>query len=62
MPEADNILNLKEMAGMLKVPKSWIYQHTRLGQEAIPHFKVGKHLRFQKDKVLKHFGYTETNG
>jgi len=52
-----DLLTIEEMAEVLKVKVSWIYQKTRLGQSAIPHLKVGNHLRFQKNKVLKHFGY-----
>ena len=53
----DPILTAKELAELLKVKVSWIYQKTYLGQESIPHLKVGNQLRFQKYKVLKHFGY-----
>lgn len=41
-----------EMAAMLKVPVSWIYQRTRLGQEAIPHLRVGRYVRFDPQQVI----------
>jgi excisionase family DNA binding protein len=41
------LLTVDELAGLLKVPKSWIYEHTRRkGSERLPHFKFGKYLRF----------------
>lgn len=46
-------LTIDEIAGRLKVKKSWLYQFTRLrGESAIPHLKVGKYLRFEEDKVM----------
>ena len=41
------ILTVKEVAAILKVPVSWIYDHTRsTSLDPIPCFKVGKYLRF----------------
>jgi len=49
----DNVLiSPKEMARILGVPISWIYQRTRFGREAIPHVKVGKYVRFDPDEVI----------
>lgn len=50
-----DLLTVDEIAMVLKVPKSWVYQRTRRGQDAIPHIKVGGYLRFEKDKVLEFF-------
>ena len=45
-------LTVAEMAAALKVPVSWIYERTRRrGPQRIPHFKLGKYLRFQPAKV-----------
>ena len=45
-------LTVSEIAAALKVPVSWIYERSRRrGQERIPHFKLGKYLRFQPAKV-----------
>ena len=41
-----------ELAAILKVPVSWIYQRTRLGQEAIPHLRVGRYVRFDPQQVI----------
>jgi predicted DNA-binding transcriptional regulator AlpA len=55
----DNIRNLElqtaiEIAGSLKVPLSWIYERTRRrGPEQIPHYKLGKYLRFDLAEVNK---------
>ena len=43
----------KEMGKILNVPVSWLYQRTRLGQEAIPYIKVGKYVRFEPEKVVE---------
>jgi excisionase family DNA binding protein len=44
----EKLLTVGEVAELLKVPRSWIYERTRRdGPEIIPHFKVGKYLRFR---------------
>ncbi len=53
IPDGSTMLKVKEVAEMLRVPLSWIYDRTRTGQ--IPHFKCGKYLTFDKDEVLKWF-------
>ena len=45
----------QEMAAILNVPVSWIYQRTRLGQKAIPHLRLGKYIRFDLDEVMAFF-------
>ena len=44
--------SLKEMAAILGVPVSWLYQRTRLN--TIPCVRVGKYVRFEVDTVLAH--------
>lgn len=52
--ERNSYLTIDEIAEILKVPKSWIYSHTReTGPDAIPRIKVGKYLRFEPDKVMQ---------
>lgn len=47
-------LTVSEIAAELKVPKSWIYGKSReTGQDSIPRVKVGKYLRFERDKVIE---------
>lgn len=49
------LITVAELAQCLKVPVSWIYQRTRLGQEAIPHVKMGKYVRFNLAEVVEFF-------
>ena len=49
-----NFLTVDELAESLKVPKSWLYSRTReTGPGAIPRIKVGKYIRFEKDRVME---------
>lgn len=49
----DGLVGPAEIAQMLKVPISWVYERTRRrGIERMPHFKLGKYLRFSKEEVL----------
>ena len=48
-----NFLTVDELAENLKVPKSWLYSRTReTGPGTIPRIRVGKYIRFEKDKVM----------
>lgn len=50
----DGLAGPAEIAQLLKVPISWVYERTRRrGVERMPHFKVGKYLRFSKEEVLE---------
>jgi predicted DNA-binding transcriptional regulator AlpA len=45
---SDELLTVSEIAAALKVPVSWVYDRARRsGSEQIPHFKLGKYLRFR---------------
>ena len=45
---AEELLTVSEVAAALKVPVSWVNERTRLaGTDRIPHFKLGKYLRFR---------------
>ena len=48
-------VTVKEIANILGVPTSWIYQRTRLGPKAIPHVKFGKYVRFDPEEVIRFF-------
>lgn len=43
------LLTVEELARFLHVPKSWIYDRTY--RDEIPHFKIGKLLRFDLEKI-----------
>ena len=45
----DPFLTVNELAGYLKVKKSWIYQ--KVHAKEIPYHKVGNHLRFKKSEI-----------
>jgi len=48
-----DLLTVAEVAALLKLPVSWVYERTRRrGPERIPHFKLGKYLRFSEHEVL----------
>ena len=51
----EELITVKELARRLNVPASWIYRRTRLGQEAIPHVKIGKYVRFDWNAVLEFY-------
>ncbi len=51
------LLTVDELAARLKVPRSWIYQRTRLrGPDRLPHVKLGKYLRFEEETVRAWLG------
>lgn len=51
---SDGLAGAAEIAQLLKVPISWVYERTRRrGIERMPHFKLGKYLRFSKEEVLE---------
>ena len=50
--EIKRLVTAKELAGILSVPVSWVYQKTCIGPEAIPMVKLGKYVRFDPDEVI----------
>ena len=44
-----NLISIKEMAEKLDLPVSWLYSRTRTKE--IPHYKIGKHVRFNESEV-----------
>jgi excisionase family DNA binding protein len=49
----DELATVEEIAAFLRVPPSWVYERTRRrGLERIPHFKLGKYLRFARHEVM----------
>ena len=55
MNQVTKLLTVKELAQIIGVPPSWVYQRTRIGQEAIPHVKFGKYVRFDAHEVIAFF-------
>ena len=62
------LVDVDAMAGILGVGKGWLYRRTMQGVGAIPHYKVGKHVRFDPKEVLefvrngKASGNSDSNG
>ena len=51
--EAERLLTVQEVADLLRVPVSWVYERTRRrGEQQLPHIKMGKYLRFRRVEVL----------
>lgn len=46
---SQNLIGIKEMASKLDVPVSWLYSRTRTNE--VPHYKVGKYVRFDESEV-----------
>ena len=47
------LIGVNELAETLSVPPSWIYSRTRIiGDDCIPHTRVGKYVRFDIDAVM----------
>ena len=44
-----NLIGINSMAKKLDVPKSWLYFRTRTNE--IPHYKIGKYVRFDEAEV-----------
>ena len=52
LPNFEELLTVSDVARLLKVPVSWVYERTRRrGIEQLPHFKLGKYVRFDLPRV-----------
>lgn len=49
------LLTVDDVAALLKVSRSWVYEHSRSKQRArsdrLPHIKIGKYVRFEPSAV-----------
>ena len=53
--EENQLLTVEEVARLLRVPKSWVYERSRArSRRQIPHLKLGKYLRFHKADVQEY--------
>jgi excisionase family DNA binding protein len=48
-----NLLDIKEISELLKVPKQTIYYW--VSRNEVPYLKIGRHLRFFAEEVIAHF-------
>ncbi len=53
--DKNKLVDVEEMAKILRVPSSWIYSRTRLETGEIPFIRVGKYLRFNPGEVVEYF-------
>ena len=61
-PEPEALLTVHDVALMLKVPASWVYEHTRPGcRDLLPHVKLGKYLRFFAADILDYLKAIRAN-
>ena len=52
--EQGQLLTVHEVAELLHVPVSWVYERTRRrGSGQLPHIKLGKYLRFEESTVTE---------
>ena len=49
----NELLTVDELAAVLKVSPSWVYEHTRTRRRAarLPYIKIGKYIRFDPHAV-----------
>ena len=53
MPDTRSLLTVEEVAELLRVPPSWVYERTRRrAADRIPGFRLGKYWRFRESDVL----------
>ena len=53
--DSPGLLTVEQIAEKWQVPRSWIYARTRRrGLEQLPHFKLGKYLRFEGKAVQEY--------
>jgi predicted DNA-binding transcriptional regulator AlpA len=58
----DQLLRPKDVAAKLQVSLAWVHDHTSRAEPIIPHFKLGKHIRFVAadiDKFLESIKVTK---
>ena len=53
--DLSELLTVDEVAALLKVSRSWVYEHSRSKHTArsdrLPHIKIGKYVRFEPSAV-----------
>ncbi len=57
--EEATLITVDELAEILRVPRGWIYERTRLGK--IPHVRLGRLVRFKASEVISHFERKASN-
>jgi excisionase family DNA binding protein len=61
----DELLTVDDVAALLKVSRSWVYEHTRTRgtprSDRLPHVKIGKYVRFDRQQVRAFIDQRSTN-
>ena len=58
----DSLLTVREVAQILRVPPSWVYEHIRERcRDRIPGIRIGKYWRFVEKDVLAWLAAKRTN-
>jgi excisionase family DNA binding protein len=58
----DSLLTVGDVAQILKVPPSWVYEHTRERcRDRVPGIRLGKYWRFVEEDVLAWLTAKRTN-
>ena len=55
---SEPLLDVTAASKVLGVPKSWVYVRVESPECDLPHFKIGRYLRFLESELL---AYRETN-
>jgi excisionase family DNA binding protein len=53
----EELLTVDDVATLLKVSRSWVYERTRARnshpRERLPHIKIGKYVRFDRQAIRR---------
>ena len=49
----DNLLTIEELCLILNLKKSWIMDHVTRIKPIIPHIRMGKKIRFKRERVME---------
>ena len=62
-PARGTLLTVEEVAELLKVPTSWVYERTRRrGLDRLPGFRLGKYWRFEEGEIRNWLERQRTGG
>jgi excisionase family DNA binding protein len=51
LPLAQPLLTANEVAGLLGVPRSSVYEYARRAHDPLPMIRVGRHVRFHRAAI-----------
>jgi excisionase family DNA binding protein len=53
LPLAEPLLGAHEVARLLAVPRSSVYEYARRRHDALPSIRIGRHVRFHRADVVR---------